>query len=390
MDDFRYQTLLNCLLDGRCVLVLGPELFRYDGKLLGDALSEHLKIDSNPYISFYDPKDELFYFKGKNLAASKNAVYRQIRDYYAGLVVSELHEKIAQLPFSLFVNLSPDLQLANAFEKKKMAHEFRFYNKKLNRDPNNIQFEPDEEEGFEASPTHPLVYNLCGHIGYEESLILTYSDLFDFLFNVFGRNNLPLSLRNILEIQDNGQEKDYLFLGFLRLLNAQAGNQRFVLGEDLEQLEAAASDTAREDKSIFYLQDYFTLDLMDCAPDEVLERLFKDCAQAGKLRKADTASENTTLPSMNQPLSMTLQEWMMRNKIRKVFDALRSFFNQNPNSEAMEMVIVNAAKYEDLLQQENKGTLYRSELSVEKSRVLNGLNQLIELVKKVEQNKASA
>jgi len=395
MDDFRYQTLLNCLLDGRCVLVLGPELFLYDGKLPGDALCEHLKVGANPYISFYDHKDELFYFKGKNLAASKNAIYRQIRDYYSGLAVSELHEKIAQLPFSLLVNLTPDLLLANAFEKKKMAHEFRFYNKNLNRDPNNIQSETDSEEHVDASPEYPLVYNLCGHIGYEESLILTYSDLFDFLFNVFGRNNLPLSLRNILEIQDNGQEKDYLFLGFtfdkwylqifLRLLNAQAGNQRFVLGEDMDLLEAAANDVAREDKGIFYLQDYFTLDLIDCSPTEILERLFRDVEQAGKLRQPGSAPEKIALQPSSQPLSMTLQEWMMRNKVRKVFDALRDFFNQNPNKEALDMVLIHAAKYEELLQQEHKGTLYRSELAVEKSRVLNALNQLIEEVKKTEQ-----
>jgi len=398
MDDFRYQTLLNCLLDGRCVLVLGPELFRYDGKLLGDALCEHLKVGANPYISFYDHKDELYYFKGKNLAASKNAVYRQIRDYYSGLAVSDLHEKIAQLPFSLFVNLTPDLQLANAFEKKEMAHEFRFYNKKLNRDPGNIQSE--EEESFDATPEYPLLYNLCGHVGYEESLILTYSDLFDFLFNVFGRNNLPFSLRNILEIQDNGGEKDYLFLGFrfdkwylqifLRLLNAQAGNQRFVLGEDMELLEAAASDVAREDKGIFYLQDYFTLDLIDCSPTEILERLFRDVEQAGKLRQPGTAPEQTAIKPSSQPLSMTLQEWMMRNKIRKVFDALKDFFNQHPNKEALDMVLIHAAKHEDLLQQASTGTLYRSEMAVEKSRVLNALNQLIEEVKKTEQKTIAA
>ena len=398
MDEIRYQTLLQCLLDGRCVLILGPELFRFDGKLLSQALCEHLKVGGNPYVSFYDGKDELFYFKGKNLNQAKNAVYRQMREYFRGLAVDNLHEKIARMPFPLMVNLTPDLLLANAFEKLNLAHEFRFYNKKLNRDPNNIQYEQDDEEAFDASPDYPLIYNLTGHIDAEESLILTYSDLFDFLFNVFGRNNLPLSLRHMLEIQDSGEAKDYLFLGlrfnkwylqvFLRLLNAQAGNQRFVLGEGLEEvLELLEIETASQmdDKGIFYLQDYFTLDLIDCTASEILERLYQDCAAAGKLRQPSAVSiAETTARSTSQPLFMTLQEWMMRNKIRKVFDALRNFFNERSNPDALNMVLTNSAKYEELLHQEGKGLLYRNELSAEKSRVLNALNMLIQEVKKSE------
>ncbi len=395
IDNIHYQTLLRCLLDGRCVLVIGPELFKFENKKLNEALSEHLKVGANPYISFYDYKDELFYFKGKNLAASKNAVYRQIREFYNGMAISDLHEKIAKMPFPLIINFSPDLLLANAFEKLKLPHEFRFYNRKLNRDPNNIQFEQDEEEVFEANPEYPLIYNLTGHIGYEESLILTYSDLFDFLFNVFGRKNLPLSLRHMLEIQDDGEAKDYLFLGFkfnkwylqmfLRLLNAQSGNQRFALGEGMNELEAAANDPSKEDKGIFYLQDYFTLDLVECTPQEILERLFEDCQAAGKLRQGGVEKQQSAgIPTGTQPLFMTLQEWLMRNKIRKVFETLHKFFNEHQHPDALNMVVTNAAKYEDLLQQQSKGLLYQSDLSVEKSKVLNAINLLIQEVKTIE------
>ena len=395
MDEIHYQTLLRCLLDGRCVLVIGPELYRFENKKLSEALSDHLKLGANPYISFYDYKDELFYFKGKNLAASKNAVYRQIREFFNGVAISDLHEKIAKMPFPLLINFTPDILLANAFEKLDLPHEFRFYNKKLNRDPNNIQLEHNDDEAFDAKPEYPLIYNLTGHIGYEESLILTYSDLFDFLFNVFGRNNLPLSLRNMLEIQDSGEAKDYLFLGFrfnkwylqmiLRLLNAQEGNQRFALGEGMQELETAANDPSREDKGIFYLQDYFTLDLIECTPQEILERLYEDCKAAGKLRQAgEFQQQQAGQASSSQPLFMTLQEWLMRNKIRKVFEALRDFFNTHPHPDALDMVLTNAAKYEDLLQQQNKGLLYRSDLAVEKNKVLNALNLLIQEVKKME------
>lgn len=394
MDAFRYETLRDCVLEGKCVLVIGPDLFKYNDIPLNKALCEHLKVGQSPYISFFDYKDELFYFKGKNLAASKNAVYRQIRDFHNGLAITEYHEKIAQLPFPLIVNFTPDLLLANAFEKQNLPHEFRFYNKKLNRDPNNIQLEGDEDEIFEASSEYPLVYNLIGHIGYEESLILTYSDLFDFLFNVFGRNNLPLSLRHTLEIQDADTPKNYLFLGLnfhkwymqvlLRLLNAQTGNQRFVLGEGMEALEATANNPNLDDKSIFYLQDYFTLDLIECNPAEILNHLFDDCKNAGKLRAIDSVNKVATSTPTFQPLYMSLQEWMMRNKVRRVFDALHTFFKTNPNEDALNVTLVNSAKYEELLKQESRGLMYQSELSVERSKVLNTLYTLIQEVKKME------
>ena len=182
MDERRYQALLDCVLEGRCVLVLGPELFRHEGKLLNQLLCEYLRVgEDNDNIDFFDPKDELFYFKGMNPAMAKSEVYLEMKRFYNGLSFTALHEKIAQMPFPLIVNTTPDLLLANAFEKNSLPHEFRFYHKKLNRDPGNVQQDQDEEDTFNASPDYPLIYNLTGHIGYEESLVLTYIDLFDFL-----------------------------------------------------------------------------------------------------------------------------------------------------------------------------------------------------------------
>lgn len=396
MDEFRYQTLRDCILEGRCVLVIGPDLFRYGNESLHQALYQHLKQvgAADKCISFFDFKDELFYFKGKNLAASKNAVFRQIREFYNGLAITELHQKIARIPFPLIVNLTPDLILANAFEKLGLAHEFRFYNKKLIRDTQSIQYE--NEEIFDASPEYPLIYNLVGHVGYEESLILTYGDLFDFLFNVFGRNNLPMSLRHILEIQDGNEEKkDYLFLGFtfnkwylqvlLRLLNAQSGNQRLVLGDNTGDFDLdETAFAARDDKSVFYIQSYFMLDPIEGEPVDILHRLYEDCAAAGKLRQPSEYREKPANADKRQPLFMNLQDWIMCNKIRKAFAALRDFFQNHEDPQWLNMVLMAASRYEDILRQENQGLLYHNELSVEKSKIMSMLSQLTEVVKKEE------
>ena len=396
MQNFEIDTLYERLLNGNCVLVLGPELFRFDGKPLSRALYDHLKANgADKYILFYDFKDELFYFKGNRPEQSRNAIYLGTRRYLAGLNHGELHEKIARLPFPLIINLSPDLLLVNAFEKLQMAHEFRFYHKKNNRDPNNVQFRGDEDAELSASPENPLIYNLLGHIGYEESLVLTYDDLFDFLFNVFGRNNLPIALRRILEIQDSGQQKDYIFLGFrfnkwylqmlLRLLNAQAGMHQFVLGEDMEALRHAMENDAAEDKGFFYLGNYFALEPIACNPADVLLHLYARAEQAGKLRPTGTLQVRPHIqPVSEKPLHMQLDEKLAKNKIREVVQVLLDYFEKENLPDARSQVTIASANYEALLQNQEKGLLFSNELWVSNNRVLEMLNTAIEAVHKRE------
>jgi len=183
MINFQLENLYQSLLQGTSVLVIGPELLRFEENqlFLGQAIVEHLKSrGADRYFHFYDTKDDFFYFKEPE-TISRNAVYRGIHRYLTGLNYDHIHEKIARLPFPLIVNLSPDLLLANAFDHLKIAHEFRFFHKALNRDTKNIQSDEYEGQEIKISPEHPLVYNLFGHIDYEESMVLSYRDLFDYL-----------------------------------------------------------------------------------------------------------------------------------------------------------------------------------------------------------------
>lgn len=398
MKDTHYQTILNTVIDGQCVLVMGPELFRFDDKLLSVAVNDHLKkTGADEEVLFYDYKDELFYFRGETDDArsmAKNTVYRAMRNYLEGFAPGELHEKIARLPFPLIINLAPDHLLVNAFEKCKIDYRFDYYDKNVNPDPDNIQNKYTLDKGA-PSADKPMIYNLVGHIGHEESLIMTYSDLFDFLFNVFGRNNLPLALREKLEIQDGNEKKDYLFLGFrfnkwylqifLRLLNANGGKQRWVLGEDAREMEALANDYKQEDKGFFYLQKYFTLRLTDGSPEDLIHRLYEDCEKAGKLRALNTLKNEPEQLSGDRPLHFLLHDLMLRNQVREVIQLMLDYFQAKSDmNEQVTNLLTLGAAYENLNQSENKGLLYSEERFVERNRICNALSVLIQELRKSE------
>lgn len=398
MNDAQYRTLFQCVKGGKCVLVVGPDLYRVEGRPLNRAMTEFLASRNPDEIDFYDFKDELFYFKGEDKRVSKNAVYYNLQEFYEGTPPGELHEQIARIPFPLIVNCAPDLMLANAFEKQRIAHEFRFYNKSLNPDSANTSFA--EEESFDAVPEYPLVYNLLGHIGYEESLILSYPDLFDFLYNVFGRNNLPQSLRHILDIQDDQDRKNYLFLGFqfnkwylqmiLRLLNAQAGMQRFVFSEGIGALDNAMPANDNTDRGFFYIKNYFTLKIFDEAPVTILQQLYADCEKEGLLRPTDTLDrqKNGAL-SADKPLSLQLEEMVANNKITQALQEMTRFFKENGQTQLASDTVMQSSMYNDLLQLERKGSLYVSERWVQKSKITNALMDFIEEIRKLENTTAA-
>lgn len=394
MNDAQYRTLFHCVKDGKCVLVVGPDLFRVAGQPLNRTMTKFL-MDRNPdEIDFYDFRDELFYFKGEDKRVAKNAVYYNLQEFYEGIPPGELHEQIARIPFPLIVNCAPDLMLVNAFEKQRIAHEFRFYNKSLNPDRSNAAFAPEEED-FDAVPEYPLVYNLLGHIGYEESLIMSYPDLFDFLYNVFGRNNLPQSLRHVLDIQDDQHRKNYLFLGFqfnkwylqmiLRLLNTQAGMQRFVLSEGIGALDNAVSAGESSDRGFFYMKNYFTLKVFDTAPADILKQLYADCEKEGLLRKTGTLDRyKGQALSGEKPLSLQLEEMVANNKITQALEEMNRFFRENAQPRLAADTVAQSATYTDLLQLERRGSLYVSERWVQKSKITNALMDFIEEIRKLE------
>ena len=412
MPDFDYQldNLYDSLVKGTSVLVIGPEFLIYEDKYsnLGQALVENLKMQkANRHFHFYDTKDDFFYFREPE-AQNHNAVYRGIRRYLLGLNHDLLHEKIAQLPFPLIINLSPDLLLVNAFEKLKIAHEFRFFHKALNRDSKNAQNRYSNDIEFKVSPEFPLIYNLFGHIEHEESIVLSYRDLFDYLYNIFGRDNLPQDLRSLIEpkgTQSNvnlskdwqsDTEKDFVFIGLgynkwytqlvLRLLHAHTDRdtrmQRYVLGIGMDKLIENMEDYINQEKGFFYMKNYFSLQAVECSPIDAINQLFNRCQREGKLRNLNNKTnfennDNIILNENIMPVDLMLLELLSRNKIREVISTLLNYFRNNNILESLDAIIIASSNYEDYERHDKRGLYFNEERYVIRNRVVNAINQAI-------------
>jgi hypothetical protein len=126
------------------------------------------------------------------------------RDFYQSLrgTTTAFHRNLAQLPFRLCINTSPDDFMLEAFRatgaKRPSAAHYSF------RTPVDALIRPPTEN-------EPLVYYLYGHSEDLYSLVLTESDLIEFLVAVVrGDPALPDYIRGRL----GDPETAFLFVGF--------------------------------------------------------------------------------------------------------------------------------------------------------------------------------
>ena len=192
-----FKSLLFDLSRNKCVLLIGPEIVRQNGKILGDVLHEQLQSQHTGDIAYYHERDELYLFANKT---SKSEVQRTVSLFYEEAKPDgEIFENIARLPFALTISTNPDHFLLRAFPGNVKPGFAFFHHKGDNGDEALRNWERDT----------PLVYNLCGSFEEDASLVLDYDDLFKLLKTALGTPGLPDKIRRVL-----ADAKSFFFLGF--------------------------------------------------------------------------------------------------------------------------------------------------------------------------------
>lgn len=197
MTDPMIQIILDQIKAEQCVLLIGPELLTQPGQ----PTSQERLVQSLNDQGFAIELDLDNFINLKNLKGLQKLKFETaLKSYYDTLPVTDLHRKLAQIPFHLLLSTTPDRTWQNTFAELNFAHEFQFYNK--------LQNSPDLNQN--PGKNCPLLYNLFGSIDNRYSLLCTYDDLFDFIFAIVGQESrLPKSL---LETVRNASL--FLFLGF--------------------------------------------------------------------------------------------------------------------------------------------------------------------------------
>jgi hypothetical protein len=166
-----------------------------------------------------------------------------VQDFYAreGHAVTDFHRDLAQLPFKLCVNASPDSLMLRAFAEAGKSPQEGHYSFRRAVDARL------------SSPTRerPLVYYLFGHPDDPRSLVLTEGDLIEFLVSIVrGVPPVPDHVRSLLA----DPAASFLFLGFgfqnwylrvlLQVMNVYGHRSKAIAFEDAQFFEHPDRDQA--------------------------------------------------------------------------------------------------------------------------------------------------
>lgn len=222
--DKEWRALIQSIWNGRCILILGPNLVTDEGvpdarpvsEILAGELQEELSGDAVPP----DFKGTLPLVGQAWLVPEDNyPADLQIRacDAYRTRTArreSKIHTELARLPFRICLTTTPDHLMIDALQTSGQGKEphWAYYNHEDDPDP-----EADSEEARipedvpKGSPEKPLVYGLMGGMENPASVIVQEGALLDALFQ-FQRGSTALPGAVASELIDS--RNTFLFIGF--------------------------------------------------------------------------------------------------------------------------------------------------------------------------------
>lgn len=199
LQDSNLELCVNYLSEGKCILFLGPQ-FAIDQQQnrIHEQIRDHLQGSMfKEKLDFH--YDNLYIFsQPKPRTGDKMRLHIELKKQYQKTEAHELYDKLAEIPFSAIISCSPDDFLKEAYERKDKPLHFCYFSRK-----GGTTEEP-------AHPDMPILYNVFGFIGDEDSLITTYESFFRFIISMMGEEQqMPLELRNRIV-----EAKIFVFMGF--------------------------------------------------------------------------------------------------------------------------------------------------------------------------------
>lgn len=296
-----WDDLLEDLQDEQAILFLGPEFMQIDGKSLGMQVREQLYRDNPDDVLHNYLRDGIFLFRDDT---AKVTAQKKMKRLYKQLPPDEiLLQKIAALPFHLIISLSPDTHLRDTMECCGVETIFHYFR---SSEPFDILPKPEK--------SRPLIYNLLGFIGDDESLVLDYEDVFNLMKDCLT-TGLPPKLGERLV-----RASTFIFIGFdfekwhtqmlLRFLSQRPGISKIAIEGD----KPATTDTST------FLVNGFKLrfESGEYTEENFLDSLYRHCEKRGILRSLDNRfyGEQIALMSLVHAgkLSTALDELFQRLK----------------------------------------------------------------------------
>ena len=354
-----FDDLMFDLRKRACVLLIGPEAVEVNGRPVAQELQEILMRDYAGDIEHYFEKDALYLFKGPG---AKSNIQRGVGKYYDRAKPDPaIFQTVAAIPFPLVVTINPDEFLAGFLKEAGVRFNSAYFNHGAGS--NGLQ----ELAGWEGDTT--LVYNLCGHIESDASLVLDYDDLFSFLKNVLGAAGLPDPVRRVLK-----KAKSFLFVGFqfdkwptqllLRLLNEDSSPAQLALDTQLGETDARQFLLKRFNMKFLNDQPASAAP----APDAITGLAFLQ--ELGRRWQAAQAADGEDL---SQPDAGTVRRLVEKGDVEKALTILL----QITANEDRDMATMYSSWFHTWKREKEKGAEDSRTLENRYNKVLNGILELL-------------
>ncbi len=276
IDSEDIDTLVDAIKEENCIVFLGPRLTETGESLQTNFLSQIYntsKLNRNSaddIIAFHQTDSLLLFRKNKNKYALR------INKFYNQIFAKNTLTMLAQIPIPVFVLLTPDLSLRKVFDELKLPYQYEFYDTHVQKE-------------LEKKPTgkEPLIYSFFGTSTDSNTIIVTHSDLFNYLRAIFGGIKLPIllneKLRNAHHILFLGCELDKWYVQIL--LNVLD----WELERNVEDITKYApySDLQPDDEIL--CSDHLHIQFISNKTHEFVESIFKTYETIGELNKSVTS-----------------------------------------------------------------------------------------------------
>ncbi len=186
----REEELLNLIEKintEKCVVILGPHLATENNTSIVTELNKTL-VEQLDKVTYYEDEDVL----GMAGKIRNNFIQPKINAFFDGYKPNEVYELLSEVPFSLVINTVPDKFLLKAMKEKGITPSYSYYHKGKPVEDYEHNFQIIEESDDKIT-TH--IYNIFGDYNHHGSLVLTFKDMYEYLYSIMQKDNLNEELR---------------------------------------------------------------------------------------------------------------------------------------------------------------------------------------------------
>ncbi|MEO0042264.1 MAG: hypothetical protein RL329_1712 [Bacteroidota bacterium] len=359
IQDFAWEVLLEKLRLQRgaeCAVVLGEgAFFTPSGKLLQTEYQRFLKKQ----FAHVCPEDGSTDFL--ILPTDERTTFcTYLRRFYAGQAMDPMLQELVKIPFPVIINVTPHLQLQKAFASIGIEPRNETYNMSGNL----------TEKLPLPTASQPLIYNLFGSIEDDNSLVLTFNDLFAY-FESSVADKLP---HDFLEILRN--VKYFVFIGvpldkwYFHFLLRILGIHRYKSANRHALAEGMPSET------IDFCNQMFAIKFVEQGKDVqyFVETMYNHCDAVGILRQ-DADGAQSALDK--------IVAFIESDELEEAFELLETFLEAVEDDAYINDFNIISGNYRRLLRKINNKLVTEEQGEVEMNKTKRALKAFIKECKNI-------